>query len=322
MSDTATSILFRGKHYVVRCLDIDPAADIIVCFEYWKPEPTLEGEFAGEGFFRHRGINAIGVMAARNCWYQEDEILTVIAHIRRAANGRRLIGYGGSMGGYALINFADLLGLYSLVAIIPQFSIDAARAPYEKRWRAEAAAIDFKYDRIADVPRLTRGYLVFDPWCVDGKHAADIQKTHGLTEIRVYCGGHAQFLLLQQLDMLSNMLLDMFASGFDPARFRRDFRARRRTSAAYWLGLAETLAARGRIAAARRALLQARTLPHPEPPIFDSAADKIAGCETARAPIAAPPPAPWAVTPPAPLPLNHDPSPSRLRRFVKKFAGR
>lgn len=118
--DGQLRILHHGRHYIVRHFDAAPDDDVIINFEYWRPTPTLQGEFSGEGFFRHRGMSAIGVMAAENDWYQQDEILDVIAAIRAAVPGRRLIGYGGSMGGYGVINFADLLGLQSLVAVIPQ----------------------------------------------------------------------------------------------------------------------------------------------------------------------------------------------------------
>ncbi len=265
----ALRILHRGRRYIARYLRCDDTPWVAVTFEYWKPAPTLEGEFSGEGFFRHRRMNAIGIMAAENDWFQDDEILEVLAAIRAATPGYRRIGYGGSMGGFAAINFAHALELASLVAVIPQFSIDAAKAPYETRWRDEAARISFRHDRIADMPPVTRGWMVFDPWCVDGLHARDIQRRHRLGEVAVPFGGHAEMLMLQQADVYTDMFTDMLAERFDPAAFRRRWRAARRRSAAFWLGLAQALLQRGKRDAALRCLDAARGLPHPEPAWID-----------------------------------------------------
>lgn len=283
-----TRILHRGRRYIVRQLDAAPDDDVIINFEYWRPQPTLEGEFSGEGFFRHRGMSAIGVMAAENDWYQHDEIHEAIAAIREAVPGRRLIGYGGSMGGYGVINFADLLGLHSLVAIIPQYSIDPAKAPYETRWREDAARIDFRNDRIARAPALTRGYLVYDPWCVDGRHARDIQAHHGLSELRLYFGGHDQFRMLQQAGVFTPMLLDMLGGRFDPAAFRRSWRGARRGASAFWLELAAQIAWRGRIGSAHAAFAHAQALGHPEAARFTDVAAAIAQAEAHFAAAALP----------------------------------
>ncbi len=269
MTEPTLHILHQGPRYIARYVQCDDRPWACISFEYWKPAPTLEGKFSGEGFFRHRRLNAIGVMAAENDWFQDDEILDVLAAIRQATPGFRLIGYGGSMGGFAVINFAHDLGLASLVAVIPQFSIDAARAPYEKRWRGEAARIAFRHDKIGAMPPVTNGWMIFDPWCVDGLHARDIQRTHSLGEVGVPFGGHAEMLMLQQADVYTDMFTDMLEERFDPAAFRRRWRVARRGSAAFWLGLAEHLIRRGALAGALRCVAQARALPHPEPAWFD-----------------------------------------------------
>jgi len=258
-------VLHRGQHYAVRFWHATPDPWAVVSFEYWKPDPSLDGEFAAEGFFRHRGMNAFGIMAARNDWFQDDEILEVIAAINAVAAGWKLIGYGGSMGGFAAINFFHDLHLSSVVAVIPQFSIDAAKAPYETRWQDEAAAIAFRHDKIAAIAPVTQGWAIFDPWCVDGRHMADIQRVHSLFELRVPFGGHDIMGMLQQADVYTSMFTDMLEERFDPAAFRRRWRVARRRSARFWLGLSAALLARGNAAGALRAALQASALAPPEP---------------------------------------------------------
>jgi hypothetical protein len=275
MGQPEVIILHDGPRYRVRFLRCSAAKDAVICFEYWKPQPSLAGEFSAEGFFRHRNTNAIGILAAENDWFQHDEIRQVLAAIRDATQGFDLVGYGGSMGGYAAINFADLLRLRSLIAVCPQYSIDAARAPYEPRWRQEAARIaetgGFAHDRINQVPRLARGWLIFDPGCVDARHVADIQRHHALAELKNRLGGHEQMLMLQQADLYTGMLLDMLEDRFDPAAFTRTWRVARRRSATYWLGLSALLLRRGHAQGALRAARLARALPHPEPAAVDLA---------------------------------------------------
>ena len=250
----------------------------MVCFEYWVPEPTLDGPFSAEGFFAHRGTNAIGVLAARNDWFQNAEIDAALAAIRAATPGWDLVGYGGSMGGFAAIAFAAALRLRAVVAVCPQYSIQAARAPYEPRWRMEAACIQadggFAHDAIDALPRLTQGWLVYDPLCADGRHAADIRTHHDLGAVAVRFGGHDQMRMLQQADVFTAMLVDMLDGRFDPAAFRRAWRTARRRSAVFWLGLSEALWRRGAHAAAARAAQAARALPHPEPAAADLAEAK------------------------------------------------
>ncbi len=278
MSDPHVEVLHRGPKYLVRFLRCSREQSAVICFEYWKPEPSMEGEFAAEGFFRHRGTNAIGILPAENDWFQDDEILDVIEAIRQATPGWRLVGYGGSMGAFAAINFAHDLGLASIAAVVPQVSLDPAKAPFERRWRTEAARISFNHDKIGTIPTLSHGWIVFDPWCVDGLHVAEIQKRHALGELRIYLGGHGQMQMLQQAGLYTQMLLDMLDDKFDPVAFRVAWRRARRLSAAYWVGLAQALLRRGWEHAALRAVAQARGLPHPDPAWIDlTEAEALAG---------------------------------------------
>jgi hypothetical protein len=165
------------------------------------------------------------------------------------------------MGGYGVINFADMLGLSHLIAICPQFSIDPQKAPYETRWHREASGIDFRHDRIADVPRLHNGHIVYDPRCVDGQHVRDIRKYHHLAEVKPYFGGHEQLAMLHQCGVLPGLLLSLVLGCFDTADFVQALRRGRRASPVFWLGLAEALVQRGAPQGALACLEAARGLP-------------------------------------------------------------
>ena len=137
----AETDLFRGERYRVRHWRTDATPRTVVSFTTWLAKPGLDEDFSGAGFFIHRGINLIGIQSTDNDWFQHGEIARALAAVREATPGHQRIGYGGSMGGYAVINFADALDLHSLVAICPQVSVDPARAPFEDRWLSEARRI-------------------------------------------------------------------------------------------------------------------------------------------------------------------------------------
>ena len=267
------SILHHGLRYRARLLRCSDAGWAVVHFEHWRPQPCLAEPSSAESFFVHRGINAICIVPARNDWFQHAEMGRVVDAIRRAARGLRLVGYGGSMGGFAALAFSESLGLDSVVAVCPQVSIDPALAPFEQRWPHEAAAIaedgGFSWDGIEHVAPLRRGWLIYDPATVDGLHAARITARHGIGEVRLRLGGHAPMLALQQGGLYTAMLTDMLTGHFDLPRFRQAWRPARRRSAVYWIGLSYWLRRRGQFAGARQAALRARTLPHPEPAAID-----------------------------------------------------
>ncbi len=292
MTDQTSSgavVLHRGERYAVRLLKCNDRPFAVVCFEYWLPRPSLDAEFAAERFFAHRGINAVGVLAAENDWFQHDEITVALDAIRTALPDHELVGYGGSMGGYASINFADVLRLSRVIAVCPQYSIDPARAPYETRWPAEAARIaadgGFRHDRIDRVTPPVQGWIIYDPAGVDSQHAAAIRRRHGLVEIPVRFARHQEMRLLQQADLFTPMLLDMIEGRFDAQAFARSLRSGRRRSAAFWIAMSAALLAHRRPEAALRAVRHARALPHPEPAEIDlQEAQALAACgDIARA---------------------------------------
>ena len=299
-TDPRVSILHRGERYAVRCLKCNDQPFAVVCFECWLPQPSLDAEFAAERFFAHRGINAVGIVCAENDWFQHPEIEQVLDAIRAALPGHELVGYGGSMGGYACINFADLLGLCRVIAVCPQYSIDQARVPFELRWRQEAARIEafggFRHDRIDKVTPPVEGWIIYDPGSIDREHASAIGKRHRLVDVPVRFARHHEMRLLQQADMYTPLLLDMIDGRFDAAAFARRLRRERRRSSSFWLAFSASLLLHRRPQAALRAAQAARALPHVAPAEVDiQEAEALAACGDKSGAIALA--LPWADDP-------------------------
>ncbi len=257
--------IFRGRHYrAVHChVSNDPL--VVVNFEFWWPTPSIEDQPSAEAFFAARGINFVGIRGAHNDWFLDDEILDVVAAVRRATEGCRRVGYGGSMGGFAVINFAHDLHLDSLVAVCPQFSIDRAKAPFECRWAEEAATIAFRHDKIALIPPIQDGYLIYDPASIDAAHAVLIREYHPLVAVPIPFTGHDILRALGQADVLEELLIGLIAGGFDRPTFVRRLRAGRSRSGVCWLCAAEARLRLGHLRAALRAILAAKDLTVPDP---------------------------------------------------------
>ncbi|AHJ65918.1 putative cytosolic protein [Granulibacter bethesdensis CGDNIH4] len=281
--DRSAREIFRGAHYLARFLSADaealvPDGPVVVFFETWLPQPDMEAPVTGETFFTHRGLDVIAIKPAANDWYQQDEMTELIDAVLAETKGRRRVGYGGSMGGYAAINFAESLALDDLVAVAPQFSIDPALMPQDWRWRREAEGIAFRQDRMRLIGRLQRGTIIYDPDSEDRPHVRAILMYHDLTPLPLRFCGHHMFRALQQARVLPMLAMNLVLGRFDRAAFRRAFRQGRRKSPVFWLELARGLCTKCWLKAATAALDRARGLA----PDDAFAQDVVAG-EIARA---------------------------------------
>lgn len=264
---TIRTTLYGTDNYRATLHYVSAAASTVIVFDHWEDRPSLDAESPGARFFVNTGHNVVGIKTARNDWYQGAEMGDVCSAVLAGTPSHFRIGYGGSMGGYAAINFAADLQLDLVIAICPQFSIDPAKAPFERRWLTEACTITFHQDKI-DQARHARGYLVFDPCTVDRLHAELILAHHDLLPIRIHHGGHDQMLMLQQCGMLATILIEMVHNRFDLSACLELVRRRRRGSVVFWLNLAVALARHGRHEMSHQALLAARALPDSDLPSF------------------------------------------------------
>ena len=68
--------------------------------------------------------NVIGIMPKQNLGFQSS-MLEMQRQIQPILEQfEQIVGYGGSMGGYAAIKYSNLLNMHKIVAFVPQYSID------------------------------------------------------------------------------------------------------------------------------------------------------------------------------------------------------
>lgn len=200
---------------------------VFVTFEAHQTSRDPDRAAFAEKFLTDNGFTAYHFLAADNFWFQYPEMEEVLATVRADIGpGPDIVAYSVSMGGYAAIRFAGLLGVSRILTFSPQYSIDPKIVPWEKRW-----------DRLFDRPRqvlwehlkVPRGvpiYLFYDPHNRDRRHVRLLERAADIVPVRVPYAGHASITVLMQCGLLGQAALDVAGNRFDAPAFQRALDAR------------------------------------------------------------------------------------------------
>lgn len=64
-------------------------------------------------------------MPKQKSWFPQASMIELEKAISPILEGfKNIVGYGGSMGGYAAIKYSNLLNMNRVIAFVPQYSID------------------------------------------------------------------------------------------------------------------------------------------------------------------------------------------------------
>ncbi len=203
--------IYGSAHYRVVQMDFQESDRVFILFTTWRADQHLDQPVFGEAFLTRRRMSYIAVRSAFNDWFQ-GPIEPAITQVKAAVCGRRAIGYGSSMGAYAALNFAPDLGLERSVCFVPQFSIDARKAPFETRWRSEAACLDFHSDGISDHAG-HQATIVYDPLHQrDAQHVELIAQTHRVRRVEIPAAGHDVAEALKVAKIIGRVTTELLAS--------------------------------------------------------------------------------------------------------------
>ncbi|MGU3496423.1 tetratricopeptide repeat protein [Xanthobacteraceae bacterium A53D] len=259
--DKARETVFSSEN--LRIVHVPGAGDgpVFVTFAALDEAPPEPRPGFGEDFLAKHGFEAFHVLPAGNDWYQYPEMPEALARIRaRVGPGRPLITYGSSMGGYAAFRFSGLLQAGRVICVSPQYSIDPALIPWERRWRIYSARIRPLWDTL-EPNRKAEAFVFHDPR-IDGRHARAIGRAMPVLPVRLPFSDHPCFPMLQELKLLTPAILAIAAGHFHPAALEREAHARRMDSPSYLANRAlapRWTTRRQRLALAERA---ARLAPH------------------------------------------------------------
>lgn len=208
----------------------------VVTFESYHDDAGFDRAGFGEGFFERAGFTGIHILAAGNDWYQYAEIDTVLALVRDAVAGSdRVLTYGSSMGGYAALRFADAVGATHVLSLSPQYSIDPARVPTDRRWWWDQKRIGFLPRHNGRITCAADVIVAYDPTLkLDKLHAVLIGKDVSCRFLRLAYAGHPVTTVLAELGLLQTIVLDFAAGNLDLSAIQADY-ASRREDASMWL---------------------------------------------------------------------------------------
>jgi hypothetical protein len=249
-------VLFRSDDLAIRMVGGFSNSCCVVAFDSFTDNRTLDRAGFGEHFLQSRGIDAIHVLSRENDWYQYPEMTQAMAAVHAATRGYdRVVTYGSSMGAYAAIRLAGLVGADVALALSPQYSIDPSVAGFEHRWRESGRRFRPVWERSLSFPNLREAYVVYDPIDLDRRHVSLLKRQFAFTPVPLAHAGHTVSGYLQEVGMLQSAVLAVCRGAFDPAPFIAEAWERRERSPQYFLTLGERASRRRRrVAMMQRAL--------------------------------------------------------------------
>ena len=221
----------------MRRIPADDARRQVVTFESYHDDEGFDRPGFGEGFFAGERVTAIHVLSRTNEWYQYPETRDAMAAIRAATGGvERLLTYGSSMGGYAAVRFAGIIGAHAALALSPQYSVNLARVRFERRWHQDQRRIRFRRELEQPLATGAQVVCVYDPnEEPDRRHVELIAREVAVVRLPLPDGGHGIGAFLSDIELLRPLVLDMLADRLDAPAFLA-LAHERRESSPTWLG--------------------------------------------------------------------------------------
>ncbi len=226
--------LYESRDLLVRQVPAGDAARHVVTFDCYHDDRTLARPGFGEEYFVRHGVAATHLLSRDNDWFQYPELPDALAVVRAAVSGAGpVLAYGSSMGAYAAVRFGEEAGGTAVLALSPQYSIDPAKTPFERRWGQDRR-------RVRPLPALDgpirsriRTVVAYDPHGMDRLHADLIARDTTIQRLRLPFAGHPVGGYLQEAGLLHGVVMGALDGTLDVAAVERDARAARRGLAVY-----------------------------------------------------------------------------------------
>ncbi|WP_332605255.1 hypothetical protein [Acinetobacter sp. ESBL14] len=158
--------------------------------------------------------NVIGIMPKQKSWFPKSSMLQMQQQIQPILQQfKGIVGYGGSMGGYAAIKYSNLLNMQKIVAFVPQFSIDPDVVEDRRYAEFFDASIHQAMQIQADEVDSSREYIiVYDPYYAEDKeHFLKIQPLlPNMHVIHLPFTGHEALSVLASSQLLNDFVVKPF----------------------------------------------------------------------------------------------------------------
>ncbi|WP_288416152.1 hypothetical protein [uncultured Acinetobacter sp.] len=188
--------------------------------------------------------NVLGIMPKVKSWFPEASMQQMMERVNPILDTfETVVGYGGSMGGYAAIKFSALLRMQRVIAFVPQYSIDPQVV--EDRRYAEFFDVNVHRDmeiRHEDVCSDAEYIVVYDPYYrEDREHYLKIkQVVPQLLTLHLPFTGHEALSVLAS----SSLLNDFIRHPLDQRYFYQQMRSVKKNSKFYYRTVIHNLMSR------------------------------------------------------------------------------
>ncbi|MFT4020333.1 MAG: hypothetical protein QM666_02320 [Acinetobacter sp.] len=178
--------------------------------------------------------NVIGVMPKLKSWFPAHSMHNMMDAVQPILDRfEQVIGYGGSMGGYAAIKYSKQLQMNRIIAFVPQYSIDPQDV--EDRRYAEFFDVAIHRDmhiKEEDTNPNSEYIVVYDPYYTeDREHYLKIkQQLKNIYTLHLPFTGHEALAVLAS----SSLLNDFIRHPWDQAYFYQEMRRVKKNSKFYY----------------------------------------------------------------------------------------
>lgn len=188
--------------------------------------------------------NVLGIMPKLKSWFPQVSMQNMMEHVQPILeNFDTIVGYGGSMGGYAAIKYSKLLQMSRVISFVPQFSID----PQDVEDRRYADFFDVTLNRdmqitASDLKADAEYIIVYDPYYKeDREHYLKIRKLiPKLNTLKLPFTGHEALSVLAS----SSLLNDFIRHPYDQGYFYQQMRSVKKNSKFYYRTVISNLMSR------------------------------------------------------------------------------
>ncbi|WP_445114879.1 hypothetical protein [Acinetobacter sp. WZC-1] len=225
-------IIFEDEH--IRAIYLEGKAETLV-FSFGDLITRAKGlAINAEKSLDKYGYAVIGIMPKQKSWFPASCMQALLQQLQPIlAQYRYIVGYGGSMGGYAAIKYSGILHMQRVVAMVPQYSIDPNDV--EDRRYTDFYDVHVNGDmRIQpqDIAGDCEYIMVYDPYFqADREHYQKIKPLiPQLHTLNLPYTGHDVIAVLAS----SSLLHDLIEHPYDPVYFYRQIREVKKNSKYYY----------------------------------------------------------------------------------------
>lgn len=231
---------FYRLDYTGPAPDLASDTPVVVAFAPFDfPFENSDGGW-GSASFSKRGIAHVCVSHAQEDWHQNASFFPAMQACRDAFSlSRPLVAYGFSMGGYAALLAARTLKAKRVVAISPQYTIDDAVVPWDRRYYKEWMRMGpWIHDAVPEVSAIEGEVIV----CLDPLHRKDRRQwtlfptPSDCNRVLLHGAGHAGIQTMIEMGM-TDVLFDLLRCEVGWQDLRRAYRTNRRKSFRYLRGV-------------------------------------------------------------------------------------